>query len=96
MPTPPPRPAYNRWRDIDGTRSEVTRTGLRGQENFGTYSAQLPVEGRTELDTTGLTKDQQMIRFLLVRGRSCWCGGSRIRTLEGINRRIYRTVRALR
>jgi hypothetical protein len=26
-----------------------------------------------------------------VRDRSCWCGGSRIRTLEGISRRIYRS-----
>ena len=66
--------------------------GCAGFRSFGTYSAQLPVDARSEPDTTGQTKDRPLTMFLLVRGRFGWCGGSRIRTLEGISRRIYRPL----
>ena len=60
-----------------------------GFRNFGTYSAQPPVDDRTRPDTAGLNEDRPPTVFTLVEGRSRWCGGSRIRTLVGVRRRIY-------
>jgi hypothetical protein len=63
------------------------RAGFR---NFGTYSVQPPVDDRSEPDTTGPNEDRPLTVSLLLRGRCGWCGGSRIRTLDGMRRRISR------
>jgi hypothetical protein len=55
-------------------------------DDFGTYSAQPPANRRTQPDNTELDKDRPLTMLVLVRGRSCWCGRSRIQTLEGLSR----------
>jgi hypothetical protein len=44
---------------------------------------------QTTPDSAGPSEDRPLTVSPLVRGRSGWCGGSRIRTLEGVSRRIY-------
>jgi hypothetical protein len=52
----------------------------------------LGAEGSVGLPATraiGHNEDRPLTMLVLARGRSGWCGGSRIRTLVGVRRRIY-------
>ena len=62
---------------------------VRASRNFGAYSAQPPADSRTVPDTTGHNDRSAPNRVLPSQGLLLLGGGSRIRTLEGISRRIY-------
>lgn len=68
----------------------------RGQgQNLGPCRAEPPVDGRAAPNTAGPGEDRPLTASLLVRGRSCWCGGSRIRpSAVGLEDRPSREVAA--
>jgi hypothetical protein len=98
VPTPPSTPLIQRkirpGREGTGERTSSPRATGRAK-----YVPDAAVTDGVQRGATGtpIVTPQRTTRPVITgQGFSCWCGGSRIRTLEGISRQIYSPLHATR